>query len=140
MIPGINKQGYRDLLLRLLPRPVTSEADYETIQAEVDRLVDMADLSVDEQDYLDLLGLLLSDYEARHEVKTDYELRGVALLKGLMTLHNLKQKDLVSLFKTKSIISEVLNGHRPLTVEHINKLAAYFNLPHSCFFEPLTES
>jgi antitoxin component HigA of HigAB toxin-antitoxin module len=30
-----------------------------------------------------------------------------------------------------------LNGKRPLTAEHINKLAATFRLPHELFFEPL---
>jgi hypothetical protein len=31
----------------------------------------------------------------------------------------------------------VLNGKRRLTVEHIDRLAAFFNIPHSYFFEPM---
>jgi hypothetical protein len=45
--------------------------------------------------------------------------------------------DLVPIFKTRSIVSAVLAGKRQLTVEHINRLAAFFNLPHELFFEPL---
>jgi len=41
----------------------------------------------------------------------------------------------VPIFKTKSIVSAVLNGKRQLTTEHIDKLAAFFRLPHGLFFE-----
>lgn len=135
MIHGTNETTYRDLLLRFLPRPIFSEADYEETQKEIDRLVDKGELTSDEQDYLDLLGTLLSDYEARYEPTAHYELRGIPLIKALMQLHDLKQKDLVSIFKTRSIVSTVLAGKRPLTVEHIDKLAKRFQLPHAQFFD-----
>ena len=135
MIHGISNQTYRDLMLRFLPRPIATEKEYETTQQEVDRLIDKGDLSRDEQDYLDLLGTLISDFESRNENMEVYELRGVRLVKALLQLHNIKQQDLVSVFKTKSIVSAVLNGKRPLTAEHIDKLAAFFNVPHSLFFE-----
>jgi HTH-type transcriptional regulator/antitoxin HigA len=54
-----------------------------------------------------------------------------------MDLHGLKQLDLVPIFKTKSIVSAILNGNRQLTVEHINRLAAFFKVPHELFFERL---
>lgn len=96
------------------------------------------ELSPAEEEYLDLLGTLLREYEATTEERGDYELRGIELLKGLMELHDLKQTDLVPIFKTKSIVSAVLSGKRRLTAEHINKLATYFSVPHSLFFEPVT--
>jgi len=55
----------------------------------------------------------------------------------LLALHNLKQRDLLPIFKTKSIVSAVLNGKRQLTVAQINGLAAFFNVPHALFFEPI---
>lgn len=139
MIPGTISPTYEELLLNFLPRPVKSEADYEAVQQEIDQLIDKDELSVDEQDYLDLLGTLIMEYEERTEEKADYELHGVELVKGLLELHDLKQQDLVPIFKTKSIVSAVLNGKRPLTAEHINKLAAYFHLPHELFFEPVSQ-
>lgn len=139
MIPGTISPTYEELLLNFLPRPVKSEADYEAVQQEIDQLIDKDELSVDEQDYLDLLGTLIMEYEERTEEKADYELHGVELVKGLLELHDLKQQDLVHIFKTKSIVSAVLNGKRQLTAEHINKLAAYFHLPHELFFEPVSQ-
>jgi HTH-type transcriptional regulator/antitoxin HigA len=52
---------------------------------------------------------------------------------------SVKQKDLVPIFKPKSIVSAVLNGKRSLTAEHIDKLAAFFHLPHGLFFEPIED-
>jgi HTH-type transcriptional regulator/antitoxin HigA len=120
---------------------IQTEEEYAKVQEMVDRLVDQKALTAAEQEYLDLLGTLIWDYEARTEEKQHYKLRGVDLIKGLMELSDLKLKDLNPIFKTKSISSSVLNGKRRLTVEHIDRLAAFFNIPHSYFFEPMeTES
>ena len=134
---GTPSNAYGALLLDFLPRMIKTETDYVAVQKQVDRLVDQDKLSTAEQDYLDLLGTLIWEYESRTEDQETYELRGVDFLKGIMDLHGLKQLDLVPIFKTKSIVSAVLNGHRQLTAEHINKLAAFFNTPHELFFEPL---
>ncbi len=137
MIPGTNLT-YEQLMTAFMPRPIQSEAQYWETQAHIDDLVDKNDLTADEQDYLTLLGLVIERYEDDNE--PDFELRGVALIKALVEEQGLRQRDLVPIFKTDSIVSAVLNGKRSLTVEHINKLAAFFNLPHDLFFEPLVES
>jgi HTH-type transcriptional regulator / antitoxin HigA len=46
----------------------------------------------------------------------------------------LKQKELVAIFKTESIVSAVINGHRQLTVEHIERLAEFFHVSPAVFF------
>jgi len=132
--------NYQELLQLFVPRPIVTEADYETTVAEMNTLIDKGELTPDEQDFLTLLGTLVSAYEDDHFPDEEFELRGVELIKGLMELHDLKQKDLMPIFKTKSITSEVLNGKRPLTVAHINKLAAYFRLPHELFFAPFSDN
>ncbi len=137
MMTGITDNPYGVLLLDFLPRVIKTETDYMAVQEQVDRLVDQDALSPAERDYLDLLGTLIWEYEARTEDEIEYVLRGIELLRGLMALHGLKQLDLVPIFKTKSIVSAVLNGKRQLTVEHINRLAVFFKVPHDVFFEPL---
>lgn len=130
---------YRELMNNFLPRPIQSDKDYWATQQEIDRLLDKNEaLTESEQDYLTLLGMLIERYDSDNE--TDMELRGVALIKALLDERGLRQRDLVSIFKTDSIVSAVLNGHRRLTVEHINKLAQFFNLPHELFFEPLVQN
>ena len=133
----ITHRSYQELLLAFLPRTINTEAHYSAVQHEIDRLVDFGDLTADEQDYLDLLGTIVWAYEADTEEKWNYELHGVDLVRGLIELYGLKLNDLTPIFKTKSNASAVLNGRRRLTVEQINKLATFFNLPHDLFFEPV---
>jgi HTH-type transcriptional regulator/antitoxin HigA len=79
------------------------------------------------------------DYEESTEDEYYYELHVMELIEGLIEVDALKQKDLVPIFKTKSIVSAVLNGKRQLTTDHINKLSAFFHVPHGLFFEPISD-
>ena len=78
------------------------------------------------------MGILIHEYEQQKDLVSD--IYGVELIQVLMGELNLKQKDLVSIFKTESIVSEVLNGKRKLTVEHIQKLAEFFQVSPAVFF------
>lgn len=137
MMNGMSNQRYGELLFSFLPRTIKTEEEYETVQAEIDRFVDQETLTPAEEEYLALLGTLLWAYEAQTENKANYQLRGVDLIKGLLDLHGLKQKDLIPIFKTESIVSAVLHRKRRLTVEQIHKLATFFKVSQECFFEPL---
>ena len=56
------------------------------------------------------------------------------MLQFLMDQHGLKQKDLVDVFGTPSIVSEVLNSKRELSKEHIRRLSARFHVSPELFF------
>jgi HTH-type transcriptional regulator / antitoxin HigA len=125
-------EKYIDLITEFPPRPIKSEQDFVAIQKIVDALLDLKQLSPDQQEYLTLLGILIHDYEEKTvEIPDIY---GVELLSVLIEEWDLKQKDLVPIFKTESIVSAVLNGHRQLTIEHIQKLAAFFHVSPAAFF------
>lgn len=133
MIPGSNLT-YEQLLAEFPPHPISTDAQYEATVAQIDALIDKGELTLDEQDYLTALGMMVERFEEKREA--DIELRGIALVRALMEEQGLRQRDLVQpIFKTDSIASAVLHGKRGLTVEHIDKLALYFQLPHTLFFE-----
>lgn len=133
MIPGSNLT-YKQLVAGFPPRPIHTDEQYGASVAQIDALLDKGELTLDEQDFLTALGMMVERYEEEREV--DIELRGVELIRALMEEQGLRQRDLVQpIFKTDSIASAVLHGKRRLTVEHIDKLAQYFQLPHSLFFE-----
>jgi HTH-type transcriptional regulator / antitoxin HigA len=123
---------YVELLIQFPPKTIDSEAALKATQLVVDRLLDSKSLTVEERDYLNLLGMLIYEYEQKHVPIPD--LQGVELLKALIEELDLKQKDLVPIFKTESIVSAVLNGQRQFTVEHIEKLAALFHVSPAVFF------
>jgi len=50
-----------------------------------------------------------------------------------MTANGLKQKDLLDIFGTPSIVSEVLHGKRQLTTGHIRKLSKRFQVSPEVF-------
>jgi AbrB family looped-hinge helix DNA binding protein len=86
----------------------------------------------DERDYLNLLGTLVYEYEEEHYPMPD--IYGVELLKVLLVERGLRQKDLIPVFKTESVVSSVLTGQRKLTASHIQKLAEFFHLSPAVFF------
>lgn len=134
MTPGTPlTKTYIELLKSFPPRPVTSEEELLATQEVIDSLIDQGELTPDEQDYLNVLGTLVYEYEQKYHSIPD--IRGVELLQALITEFGLRQKDLVPIFKTESIVSEVLSGQRKLTVNHIHKLAEFFHISPAAFFE-----
>ncbi len=123
---------YIKLLKQFPPRPIKSEEELEATQTIVNQLLDKPQLTEEESDYLDVLGMLIYEYEKDLDIVPD--IYGVELLKVLLEERNLKQKDLVSIFKTESIVSDVLNEKRKLTTRHIQELAEFFNVSPAVFF------
>ncbi|EJL7720567.1 type II toxin-antitoxin system HigA family antitoxin [Cronobacter sakazakii] len=58
---------------------------------------------------------------------------GVAALITLMNNHKLKNIDLMSELGSASLVSQILNGKRALTVAHMHALAKRFNVPPATF-------
>ncbi|GFE68560.1 type II toxin-antitoxin system HigA family antitoxin [Chroococcus sp. FPU101] len=127
---------YLELLHHFPPRPIDSDEKLEAMQKVVNSLLDKPELTLEERDYLNVLGTLIYEYEQTQEPIPD--IYGVELLKVLLEERNLRQKDLVSIFKTESIISDILNGKRELTARHIQELAEFFNLSPAVFFPTIS--
>lgn len=135
MTPGLNKpKTYIELLQAFPPRPIKSEEELLATQEVIDSLIDSATraLSPDESDYLNVLGTLVYEYEQTQEPVPD--IYGVELLKVWMEEIGLRQKDLVPIFKTESIVSDILKKRRKLTTRHIQELAEFFHTSPSAFF------
>jgi HTH-type transcriptional regulator/antitoxin HigA len=89
-------------------------------------------LSPAEQRLAELLTLLIEDFEEKaYALKPA---KPVEILNELIEANGLKQKDLVDVFGTPSIVSEVLNEKRGLTIEHIKRLSRRFHISPEVFF------
>lgn len=128
-----SSSAYIELLKSFPPRPINSEEELLATQKVIDSLIDSGDLTLDEQDYLNVLGTLVHEYEEKHYPITD--IYGVELLHALIAEFGWQQKDLVPIFKTESIVSEVLSGQRHLTFNHIRQLAEFFHISPAAFFK-----
>lgn len=129
----VGSKSYPQLLETFAPRLIETDAQYWETQAVIDDLLARQTLSAAEESYLDLLVLLIEQHDKQANLVP--ELRGVALLQQLMHERELKQKDLLTVFKHRSTVSDVLNGRRNLTLEQVEKLADYFDLPPGLFLE-----
>lgn len=54
---------YIQLLQKFPPCPVVNDADFEATQSVINQLLDKPELTPEEEDYLDVLGTLISEYE-----------------------------------------------------------------------------
>ncbi|HYI14820.1 MAG TPA: hypothetical protein VEX37_05490 [Thermomicrobiales bacterium] len=99
--------------------------------ALIDDLLDRGSLSEGEEQYLDALSVLVEAYEREHIPFP--EVAGVDVLRHLMAENGLRQSDLLDVFETRSVASEVINGKRPLTLNHVRRLSERFQLPAEVF-------
>jgi HTH-type transcriptional regulator/antitoxin HigA len=127
------RSEYASLLTTALPSVIRSEAENERHIATLEELDRKGSrMSAAERRMADLLTLLIEDFEEKH-----YALKAASpidVLHELMLANNLKQKDLLDVFGTPSIISEVLRGKRKLTTEHIRRLSRRFHVSPELFF------
>jgi HTH-type transcriptional regulator/antitoxin HigA len=101
--------------------------------AVIDRLTEKPERTQAEEAYLGALVDLVETYEDAHVVIPPTP--GREALRYLMEENGLSQADLVPLFGTPSVVSEVLAGKRHLALTHIRRLADYFGLPADAFIE-----
>ena len=75
---------------------------------------------------------LVEAYEKEHHSIPDAS--PVEVLRMLLDANDLRQKDLVSIFGSESIASEVLHKKRDLNRAHIEKLSKRFHISPAVFF------
>jgi HTH-type transcriptional regulator/antitoxin HigA len=114
------------------PTVVRSERQNEQYISALSQLESKRQLTAEEARLTELLTLLISDYEDKHYQLPPAEPREV--VRELMRANGLRQKDLVDVFGTESIASEVLNGKRELNKEQIKRLSGRFGVSPAIFF------
>ena len=82
--------------------------------------------------YLTLLSQQVERWERDHV--TIPPLSDTALIQALLAERGLRQKALVPVFGTESIVSQVLSGKRELQRKHIQGLAEFFHVSPAVFF------
>lgn len=120
-------------LIRAFPlRPIRSDADLIRAEKVLHMLIDADHLSAAEQDYLEILGNIIEEYE-----ETAHPVEDVPAHQMLAGLMEAKQVTQTQVFKATGIpistISELLSQKRDFNIAHVEKLCAYFGLGPSAF-------
>ena len=124
--------NYAALLSEIKPEVIRDDKQNRAYLRQLERLTSKRSLTRAEEKLIELLTVLIEDFEAKHYPVP--EATPVGIVRHLMEAHGLRQKDLMDIFGTESIVSEVLHGKRELTREHIAKLSARFGVSPAVFF------
>lgn len=116
-------------------RVLKSAEDYAAALTQAERLVaDDPAIGTPEGEELELLTVLLEDYEKR---EFQFGLPDpIQAIEFRMHEQGLRQKDLVPMLGTRSRVSEVLSGKRPLTVAMIRALSVGLGIPADILIGP----
>jgi HTH-type transcriptional regulator/antitoxin HigA len=129
----INVEEYAHLLENALPHVIHTEAENERCTHLLETLLRNKKRSPEEQRLTELLRLLIEDFEER-EYPMPRKAGPIDIVRHLMDANGLRQTDLLDVFGTASVISEVLKGKRELSKTHIVKLSQRFHVPPGLFF------
>jgi HTH-type transcriptional regulator/antitoxin HigA len=128
----INSTAYAKLLARTLPRVITTVEENERIIAELEALDTKGrPLTPEEENLAELMTLLVRQFE-----ESKYPLGHAEPLEALRILmedRGLRQRDLIPVFGSSSVASDVLNGKRSISKAHARKLAESFHVTASLF-------
>ena len=114
-------------------KPIKNKRDYQAALKQVEALWD-APMRSPEGDALDVLTLLIADYEAQHEPIAPPA--PIDFLHYVMDTRGLTRRDLEPYIGARNRVAEVLNRVRPLSLEMIRRLADGLKLPADVLIQP----
>jgi len=123
---------YGSLLSETKPEVIHDEGQNDMFVARLEELTSKQVVTPAEEKLIELLTVLIENFEAQY-----YPVQGsgpLDVIRHLMEENHLRQKDLVDVFGTESIVSDVLNGKRDLAKDHIRKLSGRFGVSPALFF------
>lgn len=126
-------EEYTHLLEDVLPHVIHTDAENERCTVVLETLLRKKNRTAEEHRMIELLTLLIEDFEER-EYPMPRRAGPLDILRHLMDTNGLRQTDLLDVFGTASVISEVLKGKRELSKTHIAKLSERFHVSPALFF------
>jgi HTH-type transcriptional regulator/antitoxin HigA len=129
----LNERKYGRLLAQTLPKAIETEAEYERLLDEVNRLMSKGedDLTPEEDTLLELLFTLIEKFEeGRFELNASTP-RGILL--ELMEARQVKPRDLWPVLGSKGATSEVLSGKRGISKAQAKALGEFFHVSPELF-------
>jgi HTH-type transcriptional regulator / antitoxin HigA len=123
---------YGALLSETQPEVIHGEVENQKYIEMLERYTALPEPTKAQGKLIELLTVLVESFENKHYPVPDAG--PLDIIRHLMEVHKLRQKDLADVFGTESIVSDVLNGKRDLAKEHIRRLSTRFNVSPAVFF------
>ena len=133
-VGGLDEKKYGRLLGKYRPRMIQIDEEFDRLSAELealDAMEEARELDAEERELQALLALLCTEYEDRTiQPPTSTPLE---VLEFLMEQNGLRPVDLVEVFGSRAVTSQVLSGKRGISKAHARRLADRFNLSVEAF-------
>lgn len=131
--PPLNSETYSKLLSQHLPRVIKTEEEKDHFLAIVEDLLSRPHLTPEENTLLELLVRLIEDFENQHYQLNVSTPRSRIL--HLLKAQDLEIGDLVPIFGSSELVSQVINGEMEVTQEQAEMLGNLFHVDASLFIE-----
>ena len=117
------------------PHVLRTEDDYQAAVAEIDRLLDLdPQAPAPEYDRLELLSVLVEDYEARHHPIDDSNLTPQDVVDFVLQQRGMTRAELAPLMGGRSRVSDFFNGRRALSRGQIEALREHLRIRADLLF------
>lgn len=112
------------------PRVLRTDDEYQAAVAEIDRLLDLDPRSGSEEyDRLEILSLLVEDYDSRNSPIDDSELTPQDAVDFMLGQRGMSRADLATVMGGRSRVSEFFSGKRALSRSQIEALRDALGIP-----------
>ena len=131
MTVTFNPETYGSLLAQHKPKTIKSDRENEQAIALAEELSHRSKRTLEEDALLDLLIALIEKYEDEHypmENPTPH-----SMLLHLMDAQSLQEEDLISVFGSREVTTEIVNRRRDINPEQAKALAEFFRVDKDLF-------
>jgi HTH-type transcriptional regulator/antitoxin HigA len=134
-VTEISPTEYGRLLAETLPKVIETLEEFDRAVAlmeglDVREMRSGVPLGPEEEALRALLAKLIKDYDDQIELP---DTTPDSMIRFLMEHRGLKQADLLPVFGSRSVASDVINGKRQPSKAHIRKLAEFFHISPALF-------
>lgn len=125
-------KAYAGLLAEVLPEVIETVAQNRRMIKVFKKLMDKgASRTPEERKLQKLLGHLIHNFEMKYYKPQKVTPREALI--GMMEMNHLKQSDLLGVFGSRGVTSEVISGKREISKAHAKALAKFFHTSTDIF-------
>jgi len=128
---AFNPVRYGELCAEVVPKVIADDREFDRMAKKLEYLAVRDNLTAEETALAELLAALIQTYDDRHHRLP--HLPPHKMISFLMNQRHLRQADLIPVFGSRSVASEVLGGKREPSKTHVRNLAEFFRLPAELF-------
>jgi len=124
--------AYEKLLAETMPARVQNDTQYDLIRSRFGDLLSKRRRTAAEDKLMDLLGVLIEDYDRRHCLPPG-DSTPAERLQFLLAHSGKTPADLLPVFGQRSHVNEALNGKRKISAEQARQRAKVFSVQPGLF-------